>query len=246
MPAPSQADPGSTGDPNADPNANPGANPGANPAADPPKDPLAALKEEDRTLIAQMIDNKIKDSIKDIKTKLDGAYSSRDEALKKLEDIDKKKREEELKNLEAAGKHKEAFDLKMTEANNKYSQLELENHSLKEQLLEATRNIDIKEKLRPLKFRSDKAMDMAYKEISAQLVKNDKGEWVHRSGIALNDFVLAFSKDEANSFLFVPEISTGAGTGNPGTNTNATNKSLFAIPQAEVLKMAAEGRLPQR
>jgi hypothetical protein len=152
-----------------------------------------------------------------------------------------------LKDLEDNGKHKEAFDIKIKEANEKQTTLELENKALKEQLKTQARDADVKSLLSGLKFRNPKALDMAFKEISNQLVLNDKGDWVHRSGVLLNDFVVTFAKDEANSFLFEPEVSTGAGTVKPGaSNGSPTGKSLFSLPQTEVMKMAAEGRLPNR
>jgi hypothetical protein len=247
MPANNPADPGSTGDPkNPDPN-----NPDPSKKEDPPKkedpaDPLANLKAEDKDLIAKLVEDKVKESIKDIKTKLDSAYTSRDDALKKLEEIDKKKRKEELDALSAAGKHKEAFDLQLAEVTDKYTKLELENTELKSKLTEATRDSEVKEKLKEYKFRSVKASNMAFKEISDQLVRNDKGEWVHRTGVKLNDFVATFAKDEANAFLFEPEVNTGLGNNRPGVNGGGTPKSLFKMSQADVMKMAAEGKLPTR
>jgi len=240
---------GGTGDPtDPDPNNPDPNNPDPNKAKDPPADPLANFKPEDKDLIARLIDDKVKASIADIKGKLDGAYAARDETARKLAEIDAKKRADELKALEDSGKHKEAFDIKINEANTKYATLEAENKTLKDKITELTRDADLKDQLRelPKKFRSTKASDMAFKEISNQLVRNDKGEWVHRTGVSLEDFIEAFAKDEANDFLFVPEENTGLGNNRPGPSGDPANKSLFERSQAEVMRMAAEGRLPKR
>lgn len=242
-------DPSGANDPaDPDPNNPDPNNPDPNKKKDdPPVDPLAKLEAADKDLVTKLIDQKVRESIADIKTKLDGAYSARDDALKKIEEADRKKRTEELAALEAAGKHKEAFDIKIAEANTKYATLEMRNKELEKQVLELTRDASLKDHLRDTrKFRSTKASDMAFQEIRGQLVRNDKGEWVHRSGVSVEDFVGAFIKDEANDFLFEPEINTGLGGNKPGAGGDAANKSLFERSQAEVMRMAAEGRLPKR
>ena len=86
---------------------------------------------------------------------------------------------------------------------------------------------------------------MADREIIGQLVRDESGTWVHRSGVSVKDFVKTFAEVEDNAFLFKPKINNG--TGNSGakpTNTSSDKKSLFEMSQEEVLKMAREGKLP--
>jgi non-ribosomal peptide synthetase component F len=93
-------------------------------------------------------------------------------------------------------------------------------------------------------FRNDKAAEMAFREIVSNLVQTDDETWVHRSGVTVRDYCEAFSKDDEQSFLFKPKVSSGAGTqASKGTNRSDGKKSLFDMSQAEVLKLAAEGKL---
>jgi hypothetical protein len=58
-----------------------------------------------------------------------------------------------------------------------------------------------------LEFRNKKAQDLAFQEVVSQLVQNDKGDWVHKSGSTVKDFVESFAKDDSNNFLFKPRFS---------------------------------------
>ena len=86
---------------------------------------------------------------------------------------------------------------------------------------------------------------MGYREVISQLVQNEKGEWTHRSGVSIKDFVTTFAGDENNSYLFKSKSNSGNGSeSQKETNTNKNQrKSLFGMSQAEVLKLAEEGKL---
>ena len=74
----------------------------------------------------------------------------------------------------------------------------------------------------------------------------EKGEWVHKSGVAVKDFVKTFAENEDNAFLFKQKQNSGNGSQNVPPSSNTTKKSLFEMTQDEVLQMAAEGKLPGR
>ena len=76
--------------------------------------------------------------------------------------------------------------------------------------------------------------------------KNEKGEWVHKSGVAVKDFVKTFAENEDNAFLFKQKQNSGNGSQNIPPSSNTNKKSLFEMTQDEVLQMAAEGKLPGR
>lgn len=198
----------------------------ANNSADPKK-----LAED---LARSMVD----EQLKEIKAKLDNAFSSRDEALKKLAEREEADRQAELKRLQEEGKHKEAFEMQLAEERAKREALEKTN-------IELTRDLRLKDALKSLPFRNDSASEMAYREIVSQLVRNEQGDWVHRTGLSISEFVKGFSENDENSFLFKPVTSSGSGTSSAaGTPpTSSEKKSLFSMSTQEVLKLASEGKL---
>jgi hypothetical protein len=134
--------------------------------------------------------------------------------------------------------------MKIADAEKRYNDLLVETNAVKQQNLELTRDSEVRDCLREAKFRSGKAAKMAFQEIADQLVKNDQGQWVHRTGVSIADFAKAFLADDANSFLLEAKPSSGTGTPAPtGAPSSNQNKSLFAMSQEEVMKLAAEGKL---
>lgn len=193
----------------------------------------------DKDLIEKLVKERLENSLKDIKEKLNKAYGARDEAFKKVAEFEQKEREAELKRLKEEGKFKEAYEMQLAEEKARREALEKKN-------IELTRDIDVRNSLTTLDFRNDNAAEMAYKEIVGQLVRNDDGVWVHRSGIAIRDYVKAFAESEDNSFLFKQKVSSGSGsssTKNSSSSKVDSKKSLFSLSQEEVLKLASEGKL---
>ena len=93
-----------------------------------------------------------------------------------------------------------------------------------------------------LNFRNEAATEMARRDIVGQLVQNDDGTWVHRSGVSIADFAKAFSENIENAFLFKPKVSSGGGSSTTTKTVDSSgDKSLFAMSQEEVLKHAANG-----
>jgi hypothetical protein len=188
--------------------------------------------------VEKLAQAKLEASLKDIKSKLDSAYKNRDEALGKVAEFEQKEREQELKRLQEEGKHKEAYELQLAEEKAKREALEKRN-------VELTRDIEARSALSNHNFRNDNALEMAYKEIVSELVKNEAGNWVHRSGASIKEYVKQFSENADNAFLFKPVTSSGSGSSgvlptNP--NSTTTKKSLFNMSQDEVIKMATEGK----
>jgi hypothetical protein len=191
----------------------------------------------DTDLVEKLVKERLASELKDIKSKLDSAYGARDEALKKIAEHERKEKDAELARLKEEGKHKEAYELQLAEERAKRELLEKRN-------VELTRDIDVRNALGHYPFRSDTALEMAYREIVSQLVTDDSGIWKHRSGISIKDFVKTFAESEANEFLLKTKANSGSGSHQ--TKTEAPPKgprSLFSMPQEEVLKLAAEGKL---
>lgn len=195
-------------------------------------------EESSKEDIERLIQERVAASLKDIKSKLDGAYSARDAALKRIAEFEQKEKEAELARLKEEGKHKEAYELQLAQERARIEALEKRN-------IELTRDIEVKNALSAFTFKSESASNMAYNSIVSELVQNENGEWIHKTGTSIHDYVKQFS--DQNPFLFEQKISTGPGvTTTKTTSPSSTPKSLFELSQEEVLKLAMEGKLPTR
>jgi hypothetical protein len=192
----------------------------------------------DQELIANIVNEKVSEQLKDIKTKLDNAYSARDAALKKAEELSEAQRAAELKKLEEEGKHKEVYEMKLIEKDDAYNKLLTKVQEIEAANLQLTRDNMVRDQLSAVEFKNERAYAMAFHEIIGQVVKDEKGNWVHRSGVSVKDFIQSFISDDTNSFLMKAKPSSGGGNPPPGL-PSTSSKSLFSMSQAEVLKLAA-------
>ena len=201
----------------------------------------ASAANGDSELIQKLVKERLDAELANIKGKLDGAYKQRDEMQAKVAAFEAKEREATLKRLAEEGKYKEAYEMQLAEER-------AANAALAKRNTELSRDVSVREALRNMSFRNDKAAQMAFQEITSNLVQDEHKQWVHRSGISVREYCDAFSKDEEQSFLFKAKSNSGAGisANSSGSGTPADSnqkKSLFAMSQADVLKMAAEGKL---
>lgn len=195
-----------------------------------------ALKDSNENIEA-LVEERVAKALKDIKGKLDKAYNVRDEALKEAAELKQKEKEMEISRLKEEGKHKEASEAQVADLQAKLNALEKRN-------IELTRDLDVRNQLGAFTFRSDKASEMAFKEIVAELVQDENGSWQHKSGNKVSDFIKSFVEDETNSFLFKQKESSGSGSTTVNSSSSSdTSKSIFDRSQDEVLKLAAEGKL---
>lgn len=189
--------------------------------------------------IQALVKAAVAEELKEVKAKLDAAYGKRDEALQRVAEFEQKERDAEVARLQEEGKHREAFDLQLAE-------MKASRDALIKRNIELTRDIDTRNALAGFSFRNEKAAKMAFEEVTGQLVQNEAGEWVHKSGVTVKDFVKAFAENEDNAFLFKQKQNSGNGSQDPKPPQGGKPKSLFEMSQDEVLKMAAEGKLPGR
>ena len=184
-----------------------------------------------------IIDAKLDEKLKDIKGKLDNAYKARDDAAAKLAEKERLERDAEIKRMEDEGKHREVAELRLKEK-------ETELQTANQRIVELTRDRNISEALNALDFRNKKAQASAAREISEELRQDDKGQWVHKSGKPMAEFIESFFQQEDNSSLYLkPKVSSGGGSGKTTPTQNNNSGSLFGKSQEEVLKMAREGKL---
>lgn len=206
-------------------------------------------EQKDSEMLEKLVAERLEKELADIKKKLDASYAARDAANKKAAELELKEREAEKAKLESEGKYKELYEIKLQEERDARAQEKARNDALEARNTELSRDVSVRDALKGYSFRNETASEMAYKEVITQLIRNDKGEWVHRTGISIREFAAQFAKDEAQSFLFKPKSNSGAGSTNNSGNGNPDpkqGKSLFGLTQAEVLKMAENGTLPQR
>jgi hypothetical protein len=183
------------------------------------------------------IEQAVNERLQQMKSNMDRMVKERDEALKKAAEIEQQQKEAAIKRLEEEGKLQEALEMKLAEANAKLKVFEEENTKL-------NRDNVVNSQLGSLEFRNERSRQMAYRDIVEQLVQNEDGIWVHKSGTSIQEFVDSYSKSEDNSFLFRVKTNSGGGTTTPsGVSDTTEKKTLSQMSQAEVLALAAKGQL---
>lgn len=184
----------------------------------------------------KLVSERVSAELKEIKSSLDKAYEARDKALRELAAREQREKEERVKRLQEEGKQVEALTLQLEEERAARKEIEKRNTEL-------SRDVSVRTAMKSLDFRNDKAADMAFKEIVAQLVQDDNGVWMHKSGKSIELFMKEFSDSEDQAFLFKPKVSSGGGSGNERPGSGSGKKSIFELSQAEVLARAANGTL---
>jgi hypothetical protein len=201
--------------------------------AEQPEAPEAKTDEVDP------IEAAVQDRLQQMKQNMDRMVRERDEALKKAAEVEQAQKAAEIERLEAEGKLKEALEMKLAEANAKLKVFEEENTKL-------NRDNVVNTQLATLEFRNERSRQMAQRDIVEQLVQNENGAWVHKSGSSIQEFIDSYSKSEDNSFLFRVKANSGAGTATPSAPSQTdVPKSLSEMTSEEVLAMAAKGQLGQ-
>jgi hypothetical protein len=189
--------------------------------------------------IEKLVEQRVSEALKPIKEKLNKAYSERDEVKTRLTEYERKEKEIARQKLLEEGKLKEVYELQLEEER-------AARRSLEERNTQLSRDVEVRGILASLPFRNDRANEMAYQEIVGQLTRDEYGNWTHKSGVPIKDFVEAFSQDDKNSFLFKVKANSGGGGRGPSKVNEVEDgrkKSLFNMSQDEVLKLAEEGKL---
>ena len=199
-------------------------------SAESPK-PAVDLNDAD---VKSLVESMVAEQLSSIKSKLDEAYSARDDAVKARVLLEEEKKSQEIKRMEEEGKHKEVAELRVAEMQAKMEALQKQNTEL-------SRDNVVKSALGGLDFRSDIAGEMAYDRIVGQMIQDENGMWVHKSGVSIKEYVDHFSKDDTNAFLFKPKTNSGAGTQQAGTAPNTqSNKKISEMTSEEMLQHFAQ------
>ncbi len=192
---------------------------------------------EPSTDIQTLVNDEVAKAIKNIKGNLDNAYNERDTYKAEIAKIKADAQATEIATLEKQGKHQEVMAIQMAELTKKLETYETKNTEL-------SRDNAVRAQLNGLDFKNEKAATMAYGDIVSNLAKNADGEWMHTSGVTINEAVSSYSKDDKNAFLFNVKANAGSGI-SPVKSAVGTipTKSIKDMDQSEVLKAVAEGKL---
>lgn len=199
------------------------------------------VKQETKTPdvdVSKLIEERVGQELKKIKSSLDNAYAERDQANMKLKEIEAEKKKAEIEALEKAGKHTEILKMEM-------DKIKSELDSYKKMNTELSRDNAVRSHLNALDFRNDKAATMAHNDIISALKQDANGQWVHESGLSIEEAVQLYAKDEKNAFMF--NVKQNAGTGTSSTIKPATGnkpvKSIKEMTSEEMLKAVADGTI---
>jgi hypothetical protein len=193
----------------------------------------ASLAEEHQALLKQMV----AEELKPMKANVDKAYKKAEEMARENARLKSEVQEKQRKQLEDEGKHYEAAKLKVAE-------LEEREKILQEKLTAITRDRELEKHLSSLDFRNDFARETAFKTILPELVQDEDGSWVHRSGASINDYLKAFAKDPQKDFLFKPKENSGAGSNSNKNSASVSRpKTLSGMTTEELLALADSGKL---
>jgi competence protein ComGC len=200
------------------------------------------LNDDDKTKeipdIEKLVSERVAQQLKDIKEKLDKAYTARDEAQKEAANIKKEKETFELEKLKSEGKVKEALEKEI-------ASLQADNAALNDQVTKLTRDNELSTVLSTYEFRSDSARKMTITAIKRELVKDESGVWKHSSGTSIEEYCKSFFEAADNEFLLKPKENSGGGFNK--VNKGITQaKSLKDLSQTEVLKLIADGKLSRK
>lgn len=214
-----------------------------NPDYDPTKNedgtPIENPEEEndERTELQKLLDQQKAD----FKKKLDAIDAKLKAAEAEKAKLEKAERDRETQKLKDEGKLQEAHERELADRDARIKQLEESNVAL-------GRDGAVRDALGTYEFKNAKAQKMAIADITAELVKNDDGEWTHKSGQSITDFAKSFFDDEDNAFYLKTKKSSGTGvtTTPPPKPTEKKSASLFDMDVTDVFKMAEKGQLPNQ
>ena len=119
------------------------------------------------------------------------------------------------------------------------------------QIIQLTRDAAVRDAVSDIKFKNPRAAQMAQSDILSQLIRTEEGQWVHKTGVSIKDFVDLYVKDENNLFLIETKVTSGGGytggnTSGAGFDTNSlVGKKLSELSGAQVMALAAAGKLPK-
>jgi len=183
--------------------------------------------------VTSLVQDGVAASLKDIKAKLDAAYSERDTIRTELAAIKQANQDAEIERLKQQGKLEEALQAQLANA-------AAANEALAKENTELARNAALRAELSAVTFNSDSAANMAFKEIVASLTKSADGIWRTADGMSMAEYTKVFLADPANAFLLKAKQSSGFPDGVAATPPARSDKPQT---QADILAGIANGTI---
>jgi len=152
-----------------------------------------------------MVEKMVSEKLAPMKANVEKAYSERDALNAKLAKLQEEAKAAEIQRLTDEGKDGEVLKLKLSELQGKYEAMVEQNTKLSRDQLVVT-------SIEGLSFKNEHAKRMAMQEIINELVRDNDGQWRHKSGASVKEAIEVYSKDPDKSFLFTPKTSSGAST----------------------------------
>jgi hypothetical protein len=196
--------------------------------------------EEEKAKAAEELKNQ------QVKANLDAAYKARDEALKRVAKMEREQRERETEELRKAGKLDEVHARELADKDTEIATAKATIAELEASLVKLTRDAVIKDELSGFDFRSPKARDVATRDITKLLKKNEDGEWEGKDGRSIDVIVKAYLENAENDWLLKPKKNGGTGSTKTKPDADGGKKkgSLLGMSNSEIIAMAAKGELP--
>lgn len=191
-----------------------------------------SLSEEHQKLVKAAVD----EELAKIKANLDKAYKKVEETTRENVRLKEAQNEKKRKDLESEGKHAEAAKLRVAE-------LEEQNKILNERLLSTTRDRTLEGHLAALPFRNEYARQSVFRDVLADLVQDDDGVWVHKTGASIPEYLKTIAKDPEKEFLFKQKDNQGTGQPPKGNGSGQRPKSITGLSTEELLALAEKGLL---
>lgn len=189
--------------------------------------------------IDELVAAKVAEELADIKEKLNGAYSQRDEALSAKAELEEAEKARKVAEMEAAGEHQKIADMKLAELQAKLDATQRANMAL-------TRDHSVNNALAGVEFKSPAAQQMAVNAINSALTQTQEGNWVGPDFSSISEYVARFAADANNSFLFKDkqnvgtDIYTSQGVQPTQSQPTADNRKLSEMSVEEAFKVTQE------
>lgn len=169
-----------------------------------------------------------------VKANIQKAYTERDDALKLAKELQGKARESELVALEAAGKKDEADKMRMQEL---VDQLKMAN----DQVTGLTRDNALRTTLASLDFKSERAAEMAYKDMVGTLIQDASGNWKSPANETISEYAKRYASDDTNSFMFSVKQSSGSSSMATTTTSRPVSKDTSKMTGLELAQAYEDG-----
>lgn len=170
---------------------------------------------------------KIKSSLNDLNKKLEAETKARVRAEKDAADVKRNA-------LKADGKDLEAAQMKIAE-------LEEELKITSGKLVSVTRDREVDTALTSLEFRNAFAKSQASDFIAKDLVLDNDGTWVHKSGASIPDYIKSLPKNEDFAATYL-KAKDNSGTNAPGNRVQGgpkgKPKSVLGMSTEELMAWA--------